>query len=97
MEGHWVVVTSSHRDVWFGFSPAPLDMIAQKFGVLENCRHVRHWKPRNEAKGLGALAVEGPGEGSQIGPAVGLALVTDVVSIWFVEPKALPVWDASIW
>lgn len=96
-EGKWVVVTSSHRDVWFGYCPAPLDLIQQRFGVLENCRHVWKWNPNGDAKGLGCLAVAGPGPGSKIGPAVDMVLVADVVSVWFVHPEALETWRQAGW
>lgn len=85
-----VVVTTSHRGVFFGYtsdySGAVIDLRAAR-----NCLS---WSA--DVKGFMGLAATGPSKNCRVGPAADI-LVRDITSVMKCTPEATAAWEASPW
>ena len=86
-----VLVTTSHRGVFFGYTTDADDAPVIH---LRDGRNVVHWPQAN--KGFMGLANMGPQPGSRIGPAADIA-VRDVTSMALVTDAAVKLFEAAPW
>lgn len=85
-----VVVTTSHRGVFFGYA-ADVD------GAIINLRAARNclsWPSEN--RGFMGLANMGPVKGARVGPAADIAL-RDITSVMLCTPEAVTAWENISW
>lgn len=90
-----VLVTTSHRGVFFGYTGTkPESIIAAKSVSLRAARNCIYW-PTSQ-KGFIGLATEGPHKEARIGPAADLALA-DVTSVAICTDAAVKAWELAPW
>ncbi len=87
-----VLVTTSHRGVFFGYAKS--SKIAEEI-TLKKARMCIYWT--SEVKGVLGLAVTGPLSGCRIGPAVNSLSLNNVDSITECSPQAVENWEKGIW
>lgn len=85
-----VLVTTSHRGVFFGYA-SDTDGATIKLRSARNCIY---WPTAN--KGFMGLANMGPVSGSKVGPAADIEL-RDITSVAEVTPTAAAAWEAAPW
>ena len=85
-----VVVTTSHRGVFFGYCANP-DTPTLKLRAARNCIY---WRG---IKGVFDLAKKGPTSECRVGPAVDIYRLTDITSIVRCTPKAVAAWEKAPW
>lgn len=85
-----VLVTTSHRGVFFGYAN-DTDGATIKLRAARNCIY---W-PATQ-KGFLGLASFGPAPGSKIGPAADLEL-RDITSVAACTPEAVEAWEKAPW
>jgi hypothetical protein len=90
MEERAVIVTTSHRGVFFGYitdsAADPLPMRA--------ARNVIYWP--TETRGFLGLAANGPKNGARVGPPADIEL-KNITCVAAVSPAALKVWEKFTW
>ncbi len=85
-----VLVTTSHRGVFFGYATdTDGDVIKLRAG-----RNVVYWPP--EQKGFLGLAKDGPLTGARVGPPADIE-VRSITCVAEVTPKAVTRWEAQPW
>jgi hypothetical protein len=85
-----VLVTTSHRGVFFGYAADTTGEAIQ----LRAARNCVYWSA--SLKGFLGLASEGPDKDCKVGPAADLQL-RDITSVAEVTPKAIERWEAAPW
>lgn len=85
-----VLVTTSHRGVFFGYTKD----YSEKTVELRAARNCIYWPVEN--KGFLGLASDGPVKGARVGPAADL-VVHDVTSVAKVTEVAEKAWLAAPW
>ena len=86
-----VVVTTSHRGVFFG----DLESRDSNTVVLKNARNCAYWS--SSTKGFLGLAEKGPQDGSKVGPSVPRLELFDVTSISDCSESAVEKWENGTW
>ena len=86
-----VVVTTSHRGVFFGTLADDRGEVV----VLEDARSCVHWSM--ETRGFLGLAAHGPKSGSRVGPAVPRIELRGVTSVSDCSAEAVAAWEAGPW
>lgn len=87
-----VVVTTSHRGVFFGYVE---DATLKETMTLKRARMCVYWP--SEVKGVLGLATIGPISGSKIGPAVTSLTINNIDALMEMTPKAVAQWESSPW
>jgi hypothetical protein len=85
-----VVVTTTHRGVFFGYA-AETDGEIIKLRAARNCLY---WPTEN--KGFMGLASLGPVKGARVGPAADISL-RDITSVIECTPDAVQAWENAPW
>jgi hypothetical protein len=85
-----VLVTTSHRGVFFGYA-TDTDGAIIKLRAARNCIY---WAANQ--KGFLGLASTGPLKGARIGPAADLEL-RDITSVAACTPEAVEAWEKAPW
>lgn len=87
-----VVVTTSHRGVFFGYVlPYDTDGAIIKLRAARNCVY---WSP--DVRGFMGLAATGPNKSCKIGPAVDIEL-RDITSVIACTDEAVKAWEGAPW
>lgn len=89
-----VVVTTSHRGVFFGYVPVPVTGATDTI-TLTQARMCLRWS--SPVHGVLGLAVTGPLLECRVGPAVPTLHLTSVTSIMEATPAAVAAWEAEPW
>lgn len=89
-EGAWVLVTTCHRDVWYG----RLVRDAGDVVVIDEARHCHSW---GQVYGLSALAAHGPGPGHRISDPAPRARLRDTVAVIQCSDVAVEVFAKAGW
>ena len=76
-KGRAVLVTTSHRGVFFGWLNNGQDETNRSL-ALTDCRNVIHWTGK---RGFLGLASHGPEDDSQLGSTASRVLLHDIVSV----------------
>lgn len=85
-----VLVTTSHRGVFFGYATkTDGDQIA-----LKRARNCIYWS--SDVKGFMGLAANGPTAGCRIGPAADITL-RNITAVLEVAPAAVEHWEKAPW
>lgn len=84
-----VLVTTSHRGVFFGYAEAT-DSDIIKLRAMRNCIN---WRG---LKGFLALASEGPNSQCRIGPQAD-GEIRNITGIWECTSEAVKNWEAAPW
>ena len=91
MSGKPLVVTTSHRGVFFGYGePTDGDTIR-----LEQARMCVYWPQEN--KGVVGLAADGPKNGARVGPAAPAMTLRGVTAIMEASDAAVKAWESEPW
>ena len=85
-----VVVTTSHRGVFFGYA-SKTDGATIKLRAARNCLY---WPTGN--KGFLGLASDGPMSGSRVGPSADIEL-RDITCVAECTPAAIQAWEKAPW
>ena len=85
-----VLVTTSHRGVFFGYA-TKTDGPTIHLRAARNCLF---WPAEN--KGFLGLASDGPMKGARIGPAADVEL-RDITCVAECSPAAVKAWEAAPW
>lgn len=85
-----VLVTTSHRGVFFGYA-VEVDGAIIKLRKARNCLR---WS--EDVKGFVGLAVTGPSKSCRIGPAANIEL-RDITSVAACTPEAVEAWEKAPW
>lgn len=85
-----VVVTTSHRGVFFGYA-TDVDGEAINLRAARNCLS---WS--SEVKGFMGLAATGPTKNCRVGPAADIQ-VRDITSVMKCTPDAVSAWENAPW
>lgn len=85
-----VVVTTSHRGVFFGYA-SDVDGATIKLRAGRNCIY---WPVEN--KGFMGLASMGPVKGARVGPAADITL-RDITSVMECTDDAMKAWESAPW
>lgn len=91
--GNKVVVTTEYRGVFFGTITA-YDQAARTV-TLADARNCLYWPQSN--RGFLGLAVDGPLDGSRVGPAVAELDLVGVTSVSPCSAAAAAKWEAAPW
>ena len=86
--GTKVLVTTSHRGVFFG----TLEEQAGNTVVLKNARNCIYWS--EETKGFLGLSAMGPQEGSRLGAVTPEVELFDVTSVSACTDDAIKAWES---
>lgn len=85
-----VLVTTSHRGVFFGYTSETEGAIIK----LRAARNCLYWP--SEQKGFMGLASSGPVAGCRIGPAVNMEL-RDITAVGMCSEVAVAAWEKAPW
>lgn len=85
-----VVVTTSHRGVFFGYA-TDVDGAIIKLRAARNCLS---WSA--DIKGFMGLAATGPNKNCRVGPAADISL-RDITSVIECSPEATKAWETAPW
>lgn len=88
--GKAVLVTTSHRGVFFGYATETDGAIVK----LRGARNCLYWPQAN--KGFLGLASMGPIEGARIGPSANIEL-RDITCVAECSPEAIAAWEKAPW
>lgn len=92
--GKPVVVTTSHRGVFFGYVPEDADVTAKTIR-LERARMCVYWD--SAVRGVVGLATAGPNARSKVGPAAPAFVLQDVTAVMDATPEAAQAWEKAPW
>lgn len=92
--GRPVLVTTTHKGVFFGYYPRgkPLDATVV---TIKKAKMAVSWS--TDMKGVLGLAATGPSKSCRIGPEVPSITLQDVTTIVECTDEAVTKWDASPW
>ncbi len=93
VKGDGVVVTTSHRGVFFGYCSSVWD--EGRTIVLEHCRSIPYWD--SSRHGFLGLATMGPGAKCRVSPKAPSTQLLNVTSITICTPEAIAAWEAEPW
>lgn len=85
-----VLVTTSHRGVFFGYATSTDGDVIQ----LQRARNVLYWS--KATKGFLGLASDGPDNGCRVGPAADIE-VRSITCVAQVTPNAVARFEAAPW
>ena len=85
-----VVVTTSHRGVFFGYTS---DYSGESI-ELRAARNCLSWT--SDVKGFMGLAATGPSKSCRVGPAADIQ-VRDITSVLKCTPEATAAWETAPW
>lgn len=85
-----VVVTTSHRGVFFGYATDTGGDIIK----LRAARNCLYWPTEN--KGFMGLAAMGPVKGARVGPSADIEL-RNITSVMACTPDAVKAWEGAPW
>jgi hypothetical protein len=85
-----VMVTTSHRGVFFGYTDDTSGAIIK----LRSARNCLYWPTEN--KGFMGLANMGPVKGARVGPAADIEL-RDITSVALCTEAAVTAWESAPW
>ena len=88
--GNPVVVTTSHRGVFFGYFKSKVGGTV----VLKDARNCLYWS--RDVKGFLGLAATGPSKECRVGPKVDIELA-DVTCIAQCTEDAVKAWESEPW
>lgn len=91
-KGKAVLVTTSHRGVFFGYMDGDM---AKDTLTLKDARNCIYWSA--DVKGFLGLAVRGPTSSCRIGPKVPSIKLLAVTSISEVTDEAAKKWEEHPW
>lgn len=86
-----VLVTTSHKGVFFGYLDGPSDGSIVRLTSARNCLY---WPASN--RGFLGLAAMGPKPGARVGPPADIEL-RDVTCVAKCTPEAVPLWESAPW
>lgn len=86
-----VIVTTSHRGVFFGYAAGKTSGSTVRLTRARNCLY---WSA--DVKGFMGLAANGPSATCRIGPAADIEL-RDVTAVLDVAPEAVTKWEQAPW
>jgi hypothetical protein len=86
-----VVVTTSHRGVFFGFA----DDTSGETITLKRARMAVYWS--SDVKGVMGLASKGPSSGCKIGDAVPEIELRDIAAVIACTDEAVKAWESNTW
>lgn len=90
-----VLVTTSHRGVFYGFTDEPSALIIErKIATLRKARNVVYWPTEN--RGFLGLASMGPQKGARVGPPADIT-ISDVTCVAECAPETVALWRATAW
>jgi hypothetical protein len=93
--GQAVLVTTSHRGVFFGYTDDTPEGIVEKRTVrLTRGRNVVYWPAENQ--GFMGLVAMGPQRGARVGPPADIAL-NDITSCAICPAETLALWEDAPW
>ena len=87
-----VLVTTSHRGVFFGYASGDM---AKDTITIKNARNCIYWSV--DVKGFLGLAANGPTGSCKIGPKVTSINLLGVTSVSEVSPEAVEKWEKHPW
>jgi hypothetical protein len=87
-----VLVTTSHRGVFFGYASG--DVVKETI-TIKNARNCVYWS--QDVKGFLGLAATGPTSSCKIGPKVPSLKLLGVTSVSEVTPEAVEKWEKHPW
>ena len=85
-----VVVTTTHRGVFFGYA-TDVDGEIIKLRAARNCIY---WS--TDVKGFMGLAAAGPNKNCKVGPSADISL-RDITSVMECTPEATAAWESAPW
>lgn len=85
-----VLVTTSHRGVFFGYTTDTSGAIIK----LSRARNCLYWPTEN--KGFMGLANMGPVKGARVGPSADIEL-RDITSVALCTDEAVAAWESAPW
>ena len=85
-----VVVTTTHRGVFFGYA-SDVDGVIIKLRAARNCIY---WSA--DVRGFMGLAATGPNKACKIGPSADISL-RDITSVIECSPEATQAWESAPW
>lgn len=88
--GRPVLVTTSHRGVFFGYS----EKTGGETVALKRARNCIYWSA--DVKGFLGLAATGPVKGCRVGPPADIEL-RNVTCVAEVTPEAVEAWEKGPW
>ena len=86
-----LVVTTSHKGVFFGYGNPTDESTIQ----LTEVRMCVYWSP--DVRGVVGLAANGPTSSCRIGPAAPAMTLRDVTAVMEVSDKAEAAWKSEPW
>lgn len=89
--GDPVVVTTTHRGVFFGEVIA----LGDRTITLRDAQNCLRW--HESVRGFLGLAAGGPKPGSRVGPPAPILALSDVTSVALCAPEAVEAWKAQPW
>lgn len=84
-----IIVTTSHRGVWFAEVDPAQDLTNTTLTNLKNCRMAIKW---GTTRGVHQLAETGPTEKSKISATADIPVLHGVTALFTVTPKAVEAW-----
>lgn len=87
-----VLVTTSHRGVFFGYIADEKKFPEQI--TLKNMRNCIQWRG---LKGFLELTTTGPTGACRIGPAAERGTLANCTGMWDVQPAAVKAWEEAPW
>jgi hypothetical protein len=85
-----VVITTTHRGVFFGYAKDVDGAIIK----LRSARNCLSWS--SDVRGFMGLGATGPDKNCRVGPAVDISL-RDITSVIECTPEATKAWEAAPW
>ena len=86
-----LVVTTSHRGVFFGYGNPTTDSIIR----ITKARMCVYWSA--DVKSVLGLAATGPSKSCKVGPPVPAITLRDVTSVIEVSKEAAAKWESGFW
>lgn len=84
-----ILITTSHRGVWYAEVPESKDLTPKTLTDLKNCRMAIYW---GTTKGLQQLCETGPTSSSKISSPADIPVLHDVTAVFTVTDKAKAAW-----
>lgn len=84
-----ILITTSHRGVFFAQVEENADLTAKNLTGLKNCRMAIYW---GTTKGVMQLATTGPTSNSKLGSKADVEIMHDVTAVFLVSDLASEIW-----